>query len=75
LAKDNCGKNMLMSQQDCIGGKGCLKGLGVRNKNGLRDRGKKKWIWQGKIWQEEGWIVVRVPEHSKEKTDYGKLEV
>jgi hypothetical protein len=45
LAKDNCGKNMLMIQQDFNGGGGGgergisgLKGLGVRNKNGLRDR-------------------------------------
>ncbi len=51
----------------------------MRNKNGLRDRGKKKWIWQGNIWEEKcrekGWRVIKVSEHSKEKNDQGKLEV
>jgi hypothetical protein len=57
----------------------CLKGLGVRNKNGLRDRKRRKWICKRK---NRGRIIRKVcrekvwsSRNSKEKNDYGKLEI
>jgi hypothetical protein len=59
------------------GGISCVKGLGVRNKNGLRDRERRNGLGKEK---NRGRIIRKVCrygvlEHSKEKTDYGKLEI